>query len=123
MAAVIIAAIARVIVALVRQAAHQRAAGHESNFVIGPCDVSTWTPRVGHLVLHLHEGMPVDGLGPIVRTVAVVPGQYRAFEVVANGGVVLAECRGEAAAFSIALEYLMAPALAATQHEHDMCAV
>lgn len=119
---------ARVVTALAAQFAAGLVVGAEWPFMIAfNVQVVAWVPRAGHLALQV--GVPAEGEGfegAPWRTVTVAPGEFRAFEVIANhaGNVlVIGEARHAEAAFSIALEYLIAPLQAAQQHEHDPHAV
>lgn len=110
---------ARIVNALTRQYLGHREVGIEWLFMVPGTefDINAWVPRDDMLVLQL-----VNEQGEVQRTVAVVPGEYRRYEVIANQ-TVIGEARAPEAAFSIALDYVTAPARAAQQNEHDAVAV
>lgn len=99
--------------------------GMETYFGAGAAHIEVWVPRAGHIVLHLIEvSEDMEDIARL-RTVSVVPGDYKPFEVVTDHGqLVLGETRGVQAALSIALDYVAAPAwYAGAQDEHDLVAV
>lgn len=86
-------------------------------------DLVTWVAREGVLVLQLCTVDEDGTTGPAVRTVTVCPGEFRTFDVIEGDGLVVGEARAAAAAFSIAVERLAAPAMVAHQYAHDAVAV
>lgn len=88
----------------------------ETSFLVGPAMVDLWRPREGHWILMLQEYV-YDGDAEdddpfeteTVRTVAIVPGEYRAFEVRREEGVTVAECHSVEAALAIALDEVTKP--------------
>lgn len=106
----------------------------ETNFLVGPAPVELWRPREGHWVLNLQaftyaENDPQGDPFAMhtVRTVAIVPGEFRAFEVRRFQGsepVTVAECHSVEAALGIALDEVTKPiwqpaVVAAAMNEHD----
>lgn len=111
----------------------------ETSFMVGPAMVDLWRPREGHWVLNLAEYTNetftdddgIEGVDPYathtVRTVAIVPGEYRAFEVRRfEGGqaVTVTECHSVEAALAIALDEVTRPVwqpivVAAAMNRHD----
>lgn len=104
----------------------------ETSFLVGPAMVDLWRPREGHWVLNLVEythaedsdGDPYET--HTVATVAIVPGEFRAFEVRRGPAteVIAAECHSVEAALAIALDEVTKsvwqPAVvAAAMNEHD----
>lgn len=106
----------------------------ESPFLVGPAMVESWRPREGHWILNLqdHTYAENDPEGDpfamhAIRTVAIVPGEYRAFEVLRfedGEPIVAAECHSVEAALGIALDEVTRPVwqpavIAAAMNEHD----
>lgn len=113
-----------------------RPVGDESPFLVGPAMVELWRPREGHWILNLQEYTfaenDEDGdpyATHAVRTIAIVPGEYRAFEVqrFENGEpVIVTECHSVEAALGIALDEVTKPVwqpavVAAAMNAHDEC--
>jgi len=113
---------ARVVAALVRQFAGL-VVGAEwvSGLALG-WDVEMWAPKADHLSLALCPVEEDGSTGAAVRRATIVPGQYRAWEVVADG-IVLGEFHGLDAAVSHALDHVAVPCWAPVQHDHDAFAV
>lgn len=103
-----------------------------TSFLVGPAMVDLWRPREGHWVLSLVEythaedsdGDPFETHA--VHTVAIVPGEYRAFEVRRGPatGIVAAECHSVEAALAIALDEVTRPVwepavVSAAMNSHD----
>lgn len=105
----------------------------ETSFLVGPAMVDLWRPREGHWVLNLVEythdeesdGDPYET--HTVRTVAIVPGATRAFEVrrFEDGeAITMADCHSVEAALAIALDEVTRPVwqpivVAAAMNAHD----
>lgn len=105
---------------------------HETSFLVGPAMVDLWRPREGHWVLMLMDYTHAEGSDGdpyethAVRTVSIVPGEFRAFEVRREGelAVTVAECHSIEAALAIALDEVTRPVwqpavIAAAMNEHD----
>jgi hypothetical protein len=100
-----------------------------ASFMVGPAMVDLWRPREGHWVLNLQEYYEDENAECgyetyTVRTVAIVPGEYRAFEVRREGGVIAAECHSVEAALGVALDEVTRPmwqpaVVAAAMNAHD----
>lgn len=98
--------------------------GVEWNFLFGGHDITAWKAAAGTLVLQVRPLADWDAALPAVaRTVTVCPGLDRPIDVIAGDGLAIGECRGAAAAFAIALDYLAMPQLAVLQGEPDPCGV
>jgi hypothetical protein len=118
--------------ALVTNLASFRELG-ETSFLVGPAMVDLWRPREGHWVLNLVEYTHAEGSDSdpyethAVRTIAIVPGAERAFEVrrFENGEpVTMADCHSVEAALGIALDEVTKPVwqppmVAAAMNTHD----
>jgi hypothetical protein len=103
----------------------------ETSVLVGPAMVDLWRPREGHWILMLQEYVydtDAEGGDPYetrtVRTVSIVPGEYRAFEVHREGGVIAAECHSVEAALGVALDEVTRPVwqpavVAAAMNAHD----
>lgn len=96
--------------------------GADTSFGLGIAHIEVIRPREGYWMISAIE--VVEDYSEIrrLRTVAVVPSEYRNFDVVAgSGGLIHGEFRGIEAAIGLALERAGAAALADRQHEHDAC--
>lgn len=105
-----------------------RPVGSESPFIVGNACVDLWRPREGHWVFSLVEHVGDDFETQIVRTVAIIPGEYRAFELVdgVNARHQYGEFHGIRSAIATALDEVTRPAwqpsvVAAAMNAHDEC--
>lgn len=103
-----------------------RPVGTESPFIVGTACVDLWRPRKGHWIFTLVEYVGDDYATEIRRTVAIVPGLYRAFELVdgANASHLYGEFHGIRSAIAQALDEVTRPAwqpgvVAAAMNAHD----
>lgn len=105
----------RTVEALAQAYAKGMQVGTEWSFMVPSTyfDVEVWIAAEGIFVLQLRNEH-----GKVERTVAIVRGEYRHFEIISRQ-VVLAEANDVKAAFSTALDYVTAPARAAQQSEPD----
>lgn len=99
--------------------------GIETSFGAGSAHIGVWRPREGHWVLSLLH--VADDLSSVdhTNTVGIVPGEYKAFEVVeGDGSMVLADFHGIEAAVGFALDRVGSAAwYAGAQDEHDSTGV
>lgn len=86
------------------------AVGSGSSFTVGQACVDLWRPREGHWIFTLVEYIG-DFDVEIVRTVAIIPGLYREFEVVdgANAQHLYGESHGIRVAIAQALDEVTRP--------------
>lgn len=95
--------------------------GTETSFGAGSAHVWVWRPREGHWAISLLH--VADDFSSVDRSrmVAVVPGEFKAYEVTAgDGSVVLADFRGIEAAVGFALEQVCSAVwYAGAQNDHD----
>lgn len=56
--------------------------GAESSFLVGAASVDVWRPREGHWVFTLIEIVGDDFEQETLRTVAIIPGEFRRLELV-----------------------------------------
>jgi hypothetical protein len=105
-----------------------RPIGSESPFIVGDACVDLWRPREGHWVFTLVERVGDDFATEIRRTVSIIPGLYRAFEVVdgTNARHLYGEFHGIRSAIAHALDEVTRPVwqpgvVAAAMNAHDEC--
>jgi hypothetical protein len=95
--------------------------GIETSFGAGSAHIGVWRPRENHWIISLLH--VADDLASVDHSsmVAIVPGEYKEFEVVmGDGSMVLSDFRGIEAAVGFALDHVGSAAwLAGAQDEHD----